>query len=110
MADGPQIEFPVFLNKTKSGKQPDFRGRIEMSKALAKEIVDAIKTGETPYLQVAFWQNEAKATGESYLYGRMSMDLWYMNKEREKREVEQQSQDMGQFMDKDDGGDDDLFG
>lgn len=109
MPDGPQIEFPVFPNKNKTGKQPDFRGRIEMSKALAKEIVEAIKKGDTPYLQIAFWNNTAKATQEEYLYGRMSMDTWFMDKEREKKEIEQQRQDMGQFMDNG-SEEDDLFG
>jgi len=80
--DGATVEFPIFKNDFKQGKQPDRRGQIEMSKALLKEIVEVARRGDQPILQLAVWENTSK-NGKEYLYCRMSMDEYAMNKAKE---------------------------
>ena len=80
--DGATVEFPIFDNDYKKGKQPDRRGQIEMSRALLKEMVEVGRRGETPILQLAVWENVSKKN-KPYLYCRLSMDTYAMNKAKE---------------------------
>ena len=80
---GATVNFPIFDNTYKKGKQPDRRGQIEMSKALLTEIVEAAKAGDQPLLQVAVWNNTSKKDGTPYLYCRMSLDRYSMDKAKE---------------------------
>lgn len=80
---GATVNFPIFDNSFKKGNQPDRRGQIEMSRDLLKEIVDAAKNGEQPLLQIAVWNNRSKKDDTPYLYCRMSLDRYSMDKAKQ---------------------------
>jgi len=73
------VDFPIYVNDRKQGKQPDHRGTVEMTKELVKEMVVCIKRGETPMLECAVWNNTSKK-GLDYMYVKVSMNEWAMNK------------------------------
>lgn len=76
------VDFPIYVNENKQGKQPDHRGTIEMTKDLVRAMVTCIKRGEVPQLEIAIWNNTSK-NGLDYMYAKMSMNEWAMNKAKE---------------------------
>lgn len=56
----------LFINDRKTGSQPDLRGRIELTPAVLKELVDIHKAGGKVTLAVAAW-NKVSSRGTDYL-------------------------------------------
>lgn len=82
------VDFAIWPNDKRTGNQPHHRsGKIEMSNALLREMVDAKKRGENVVLQVAAWENESRDTpGLKYLGCKLSCNGWLMNNEAKKKE------------------------
>ena len=80
------VDFPIYVNDRKQGKQPDHRGTVEMTKELVKEMVVCIKRGEVPRLECAVWNNTSKK-GLDYMYVKVSMNEWAMNKAKKNEAV-----------------------
>lgn len=81
---GAQVDLAVFPNNHKKGeKHPDHRGSFVMTKALLKEMVELVKKDEEVHVSVALWERKAQGSGNPYMFGRMSIDSWKVNKERE---------------------------
>lgn len=79
------ITFQVWPNKhKKSDTHPDHRGTITFSKALLKEMVELAKADEDIVVECALWERESRNTSEPYMYGKMSVDEYRVNKNREK--------------------------
>ena len=84
------VDFAIWPNGSRTGNQPHHRsGKIEVSTALLREMVDAKKRGENVILQVAAWENESRETpGLKYLGCKLSVNGWLMNNEAKKKEDE----------------------
>ena len=84
------VDFAIWPNEKRTGNQPHHRsGKIEVSTALLREMVDAKKRGENVVLQVAAWENESRETpGLKYLGCKLSVNGWLMNSEAKKKEDE----------------------
>lgn len=55
----------LFVNGRKSASnQPDFRGELTLSKALLKELVEAVKSGGEAKLSLSVWKKQSKAGNE----------------------------------------------
>jgi len=82
------VDFAIWPNQKQSGNQPHHRsGKIEMSGALLREMVDAKKRGENVVLQIAAWENDSRdIPGLKYLGCKLSVNGWLMNSEAKKRE------------------------
>ena len=73
--DKVQCDGAIFTNDWKTGeKQPDWTGNIEIPKELLKELVEKVKTGQTPELRVALWDRTSKK-GKNYKYARMDIPI-----------------------------------
>jgi len=82
------VDFGLWPNDGRSGNQPHHRsGKIEMSDALLREMVDARKRGENVVLQVAAWDNTSRDNPNvKYLGCKLSCNGWLMNNEAKKKE------------------------
>ena len=96
------VDFPIYTNDYKKGKQPDRRGKIEISEALLREMVIVKKRGETPILEVAVWNNTSKNGKVEYLYCKLSMNEWEMNKAKEEETTADKPEDDNDPFDDDD--------
>ena len=78
------VDFAVFDNNyKKTDRHPDRRGKIEMSSALLKEMLTVAQRGEQPLLEIAQWNSSSKDGKTKYLYTKMSLDEYSMNKAKE---------------------------
>lgn len=82
------VDFALWPNDGRSGNQPHHRsGKLEMTDALLREMVDARKRGETVYLQVAAWDNTSREdASKKYLGCKLSVNGYLMNKEAKAKE------------------------
>ena len=84
------VDFPIFDNGfKKKDTHPDRRGTIEISKALLTEMLTCAKRGEQPLLEVAAWNSQSKDGKTDYLYCKLQMNEYEMNK---KKEAEKQAE------------------
>tara|TARA_R100000664_G_C2721681_1_gene114957 strand:+ start:101 stop:400 length:300 start_codon:yes stop_codon:yes gene_type:complete len=68
-----QSDGAIYTNDFKTGdKQPDWTGKIEISKDLLKQLVAKVKEGEEAEVRVALWDRTSKA-GKEYKYARMDI-------------------------------------
>lgn len=68
-----QCDGAIFINNFKKGdKQPDWTGKIEMSKALLKQLVEKVKEGEEAVVRVALWDRTSKEN-KDYKYARIDI-------------------------------------
>ena len=70
-----QCDGAIYVNDFKQGdKQPDWTGKIELSKALLKQLVEKVKSNpdENPEVRVALWDRTSKA-GKDYKYARLDV-------------------------------------
>ena len=73
----PQCSGAIFTNDKKEGKQPDYNGKVEITKPLLKQIVEKMKNGEVGQeggvvVRLALWNNTSKQ-GRDYFYTRMDI-------------------------------------
>lgn len=67
MSKYPKSEGAVFSNKKTTDKQPDFKGKLAVTKDQIKMLIEMGKNGQEPVLQVAAWNRKSQA-GQQYLY------------------------------------------
>ena len=67
---GPKGEGAIFRHEKSHDKQPDFRGKIEITRAQLHALVDRAKENNDPTfeLQGAVWNRVAKESGNAYMY------------------------------------------
>jgi len=84
------VDFAIWPNEKREGNQPHHRsGKIEVSTALLREMVDAKKRGENVILQVAAWENTSRdVPGLKYLGCKLSVNGWLMNANAKRKEDE----------------------
>tara|TARA_R100000935_G_scaffold44755_1_gene67750 strand:- start:855 stop:1181 length:327 start_codon:yes stop_codon:yes gene_type:complete len=75
-----QSDGAIYTNNYKENdKQPDWTGKVEMSREMLKELVNKLKTGETAEnggveLRVALWNRTSKK-GAEYKYARLDIPM-----------------------------------
>lgn len=106
-----KVDFAVFPNdhKKPGDKTPDHRGQVTISKTLLKEMVGLVKADEEVILQVALWDNESKKSKKKYLHGRLSVDTYNVNKNRDKNGRKPETKETGTEAEED-FDNEDLFG
>ena len=67
MSKYPKSEGAMFANKKSNEKQPDFRGKVGITKDQIKMLIEMGKAGQDVVLQLAAWNRKSKA-GQTYLY------------------------------------------
>ena len=73
MENRVQSDGAIYTNDYKQGDtQPDWTGKIELSKDLLKQLVEKVKSGEVAEVRVALWDRTSKA-GKNYKYARMDL-------------------------------------
>ena len=67
---GPKGEGAIFRHEKSHDKQPDFRGKIEITRAQLHALVARAKENNDPSfeLQVAVWNRVARESGNAYMY------------------------------------------
>ena len=107
------VDFGLWPNDGRSGNPPHNRsGKIELSNALLREMVDAKKRGENVILQVAAWENTSRENGTKYLGCKLSCNGWLMNNAAKKKEDDLEGtypKDTEEKEEDDEMGGDDLF-
>lgn len=84
MEDRHQSDGQIFTNNFKQAEtQPDWTGKIVLSKGLLKELVKKIKSGNDAEMRVALWDRVSK-NGNEYKYARF--DIPQQQKKVEKKE------------------------
>lgn len=53
-----------------------------MTPALLKEMVELVKKGETIHVEIALWDRVGRTSGKEYMFGKMSVDEWRVNRGR----------------------------
>ena len=94
-----QSDGAIYTNNYKQNdKQPDWTGKVEISRDMLKELVSIVKEGGTGELRVALWNRTSK-NGNEYKYARLDIP---QNKEEPKKEpVEDKADDVETFTDDD---------
>jgi len=54
----------LFQNREKQGKQPDYTGRIQLSKDLLRGLVAGLNDGNDAIVEVAGWKKQGPKAGE----------------------------------------------
>jgi len=111
------VDFGLWPNEKRTGNQPHHRsGKIELSDALLREMVDAKRRGENVILQVAAWENSSRdVPGLKYLGCKLSVNGWLMNANAKRKEdagVEgtyKPEEESEEEQESDEVGGDDLF-
>ena len=85
-------------NYKKNDKQPDWTGKVELSRDMLKELVTIIKNGGTGELRVALWNRTSK-NGNEYKYARL--DIPQKKEEPKEEPVEDKADDVDTFTDDD---------
>jgi uncharacterized protein (DUF736 family) len=67
MSKYPKSEGAMFANKKSNEKQPDFRGKVAITKDQIKTLIEMGKAGQDVVLQLAAWNRKSQA-GQTYLY------------------------------------------
>ena len=67
MSKYPKSEGAMFTNKKSNEKQPDFRGKVAITKDQIKMLIEMGKAGQDVVLQLAAWNRKSQA-GQTYLY------------------------------------------
>jgi hypothetical protein len=67
MTKFPKAEGAVFAHKKTGEKQPDFKGKLEVTREQIEMLIQMGKSGQEPKLQVAAWNRKSQA-GQTYLY------------------------------------------
>lgn len=68
-----QSDGAIYTNDyKKNDKQPDWTGKVELSKDLLKQLVEKVKVGGVAELRVALWDRTSKA-GKEYKYARLDI-------------------------------------
>ena len=95
-----QSDGAIYTNNYKQNdKQPDWTGKVEISRDMLKELVSIVKDGGTGELRVALWNRTSK-NGNEYKYARL--DIPPPKKEEPKEEpVEDKADDVETFTDDD---------
>ncbi len=63
----PKGEGVLFINAEKQGNQPDFRGKLTLTKEQIMKLTEIGKSGIEPTLQLGVWKRKSKA-GSKYLF------------------------------------------
>jgi len=86
-----QSDGAIYTNDyKKTEKQPDWTGKVELSKDLLKQLVEKVKAGDIAELRVALWDRTSKA-GKEYKYARL--DVAEAKKEEPKVEEQVEEKD-----------------
>ena len=56
----------LFINSTENTKAPNFKGNVVVTKEQVASLIDALKKGEEPKLQLAGW-NKTSQGGKDYI-------------------------------------------
>ena len=68
-----QSDGAIYTNNYKQNdKQPDWTGKVEISRDMLKELVSIVKEGGTGELRVALWNRTSK-NGNEYKYARLDI-------------------------------------
>tara|TARA_R100000935_G_scaffold44535_1_gene67423 strand:+ start:287 stop:595 length:309 start_codon:yes stop_codon:yes gene_type:complete len=75
MDNKPQSDGAIYTNSYKQNdKQPDWTGKVEITRDLLKELVTIVKEGGTGELRVALWNRTSK-NGNEYKYARLDIPV-----------------------------------
>ena len=97
-----QSDGAIYTNDYKnSEKQPDWTGKVSISRDMLKELVDKLRGGDTNEnggvdLRVALWNRTSK-NGKEYKYARLDIP----QKKEEPKPVEDVNNDDQEFNDED---------
>ena len=67
MANHPKSKGGLWTNREKVGEQPDWRGKIAVTKAQLNKLVEMGRSGIEPTLQLGAWKRRSEA-GQNYIY------------------------------------------
>ena len=94
-----QSDGAIYTNDYKQNdKQPDWTGKVEISRDMLKELVSIVKEGGTGELRVALWNRTSK-NGKEYKYARL--DIPQKKEEPKEEPVKDSSDDIETFTDDD---------
>lgn len=68
MSDYPKSEGGAWPHTKTNEKQPDYRGKIEITADQIRKLIEMGKAGKEPTLTLGIWNRTAKATNQPYLY------------------------------------------
>ena len=75
MDNKPQSDGAIYTNSYKQNdKQPDWTGKVEITRDLLKELVTIVKEGGAGELRVALWNRTSK-NGNEYKYARLDIPV-----------------------------------
>jgi single-stranded DNA-binding protein len=88
----PKSKGGLWINRTKSGEQPDWRGKIAVSKAQINKLVEMGRSGIEPTLQLGAWKRRSEA-GQNYIY--LSAEAYIKPEGQQQQQQQQQSDGWG---------------
>ena len=102
----PKSKGGLWTNRNKVGEQPDWRGKIDVTKDQINMLVKMGRSGIKPVLQVGAWKRRSEA-GDNYIY--LSAEA-YIKPEGQPQQQQQQQRPQQQQGWGDDNQQDDNWG
>lgn len=99
----------LFTNDAKANeKQPDYTGFITLTEPQLKKLVEQLRAGQEPKLQVAAWSRIAQSSGAPYQYLATEFKLPQQRQQQQGGGFRQQQTAPAQRGSSDEFGDDDI--